>query len=88
MDAAGCLEEYQTLVAEHGNKMITLSECGSSADTGNTLGLISEQWNAGTRWSWFMPWYDADNSTLLNADQAWWEDAMSQDYVIKRGEFK
>lgn len=87
-DAADCAAQYQNLVATYGNKMITLSECGSYADTSETLGLLSEQWNAGARWSWFMPWYDADNATLLHADQAWWQDAMSQDYVIKRGEFK
>ena len=87
-DAADCGTQYQTLVNDFGNKMITLSECGYSEYTDSTVGLLSEQWNAGARWSWFMPWYDADNSTTPHADQAWWEDAMSQDYVIKRGEFK
>ena len=87
-DAADCAAQYRTLTSEYGNKMITLSECGSYVDTGETLGLLSEQWSAGARWSWFMPWYDADSATLLHADQAWWQDAMSQDYVIKRGEFK
>ena len=87
-DAADCGTQYQTLVNDFGNKMITLSECGYSEYTDSTVGLLSEQWNAGARWSWFMPWYDADGSTTLHADQAWWEDAMSQDYVIKRGEFK
>ena len=87
-DAADCGTQYQTLVNDFGNKMITLSECGYSEYTDSTVGLLSEQWNAGARWLWFMPWYDADGSTTPHADQAWWEDAMSQDYVIKRGEFK
>lgn len=87
-DAADCASQYQTLINDFGNKMITLSECGYSEYTDSTVGLLSEQWNAGTRWLWFMPWYDSDNSTTPHADQTWWEDAMSQDYVIKRGEFR
>ena len=87
-DTADCASQYQTLVNEYGNKMITLSECGYSEYTDSTVGLLSEQWSAGAHWLWFMPWYDADNSTTPHADQAWWEDAMSQDYVIKRGEFR
>lgn len=87
-DAADCASQYQTLINDFGNKMITLSECGYSEYTDSTVGLLSEQWNAGARWLWFMPWYDSDNSTTPHADQTWWEDAMSQDYVIKRGEFR
>lgn len=45
-------------------------------------GLLSEQWNAGARWLWFMPWYDNDGAALSHADKEWWQDAMSQSYVI------
>ena len=54
-DAADCASQYQTLINDFGNKMITLSECGYSEYTDSTVGLLS---------------------------------AMSQDYVIKRGEFR
>ena len=50
-------------------------------------GLISEQWSSGARWSWFMPWYDGtneDGSPAVHADEAWWKDAMSQEFVVSR----
>lgn len=60
--------------------MIALSECGGVAK-------FSEQWSAGAHWAFFMPWYQYDATTLIghqHADQAWWSDAMNQDYVISR----
>lgn len=83
-DAADCASQYQMTVSEHGNKMVTLSECGANIDTNAELGLLSEQWNAGARWLWFMPWYDGDGASLSHANQEWWLDAMSQTYVISR----
>lgn len=64
--------------------MVTLSECGANIDANAELGLLSEQWNAGARWLWFMPWYDGEGDSLSHADQEWWLDAMSQSYVIAR----
>lgn len=64
--------------------MVALSECGAYIDTNSKLGLLSEQWNAGARWLWFMPWYDNDGAALSHADKEWWQDAMSQSYVITR----
>lgn len=79
-DTETCASQYGAISATYGNKMVTLSECG-------TVGKISEQWAAGARWSWFMPWYDGtddDGNAIVHADEAWWKDAMSQDYVITR----
>lgn len=70
-----CASEFATIAATYGNKMVALSECGS-------VGLISEQWSAGARWSWFMPWYDGGDT--VHADETWWVDAMNQSYVIAR----
>lgn len=81
-DAETCASQYAAISATYGNKMITLSECG-------TVGKISEQWAAGARWSWFMPWYDGeeeDGTPIVHADEAWWKDAMEQSYVITRDE--
>lgn len=64
--------------------MVTLSECGANIDANAELGLLSEQWNAGARWLWFMPWYDGEGVSLSHASQEWWLDAMSQSYVIAR----
>lgn len=82
--AADCASQYQTVISEFGNKMVALSECGAYVDTQSPLGLLSEQWTAGARWLWFMPWYDNEGASLSHADKAWWQDAMSQSYVISR----
>ena len=77
-ETADCVSEYTSI----GNKIVSLSECG-------TVGLISEQWASGARWSWFMPWYDGtneDGSPVVHADEAWWKDAMSQEFVVSREE--
>ena len=76
-ETVDCVSEYASIAENHGNKIVSLSECGS-------VGLISEQWNNGARWSWFMPWYDAEDAETPHADQAWWKDAMEQNFVISR----
>lgn len=75
-----CITEYTNLTINYGNKMTTLSECG-------TVGKISEQWAGGARWLWFMPWYDGTDdsgTSVAHADQSWWQDAMQQNFVITR----
>lgn len=76
-DAAASTAAYQTEFSRYGHKVIALTECG-------TVGLLSEQWNAGARWAWFMPWYGTADSGDNHATDAWWTDAMNQDYVISR----
>ena len=81
-ETADCVSEYTSIAENYGNKIVSLSECG-------TVGLISEQWASGARWSWFMPWYDGtneDGSPVVHADEAWWKDAMSQEFVVSRDE--
>lgn len=81
-ETADCVSEYTSIAENYGNKIVSLSECG-------TVGLISEQWASGARWSWFMPWYDGtneDGSPVVHADEAWWKDTMSQEFVVSREE--
>ena len=81
-ETADCVSEYTSIAENYGNKIVSVSECG-------TVGLISEQWASGARWSWFMPWYDGtneDGSPVVHADEAWWKDAMSQEFVVSREE--
>lgn len=81
-ETADCVSEYTSIAENYGNKIVSLSECG-------TVGLISEQWASGARWSWFMPWYDGtneDGSPVVHADEAWWKDAMNQEFVVSREE--
>lgn len=82
--AADCATEYSTLGATYGNKIVTLGECGYSSDSKSRIATISDQWEAGAKWSWFMVWYDNDDATNPHADQSWWENAMSQPNVITR----
>ena len=75
-ETADCVSEYTSIAGNYGNKIVSLSECG-------TVGLISEQWASGARWSWFMPWYDGtneDGSPVVHAD------AMNQEFVVSRDE--
>lgn len=81
-ETADCVSEYTSIAGNYGNKIVSLSECG-------TVGLISEQWASGARWSWFMPWYDGtneDGSPVVHADEAWWKEAMNQEFVVSRDE--
>lgn len=65
---------YAKAAATFPGKMITLSECG-------TVPPLSEQWAAGAKWSYAMPWYGTEKATSLanhpNANSKWWDDAMS-----------
>lgn len=74
---ATCVTQYKEVTNNYGNKLVTLSECG-------TVGPISEQWNNGARWSWFMPWYDNEGAETTHASDEWWTDAMSQSFVVTR----
>ena len=79
-DPIAVAAEYDRIYSEYPNKMIALSECGGVA-------RMSEQWNAGARWSFFMPWYQNNATTLAghgSADTEWWQDALSQDFIINR----
>ena len=89
--AATLATEYETQKAAYPNKMITLSECGNSEST--EMAKLSSIWDAGSRWSWFMTWYDGDynkgaSTTHKHAGETWWKDAVSKDYVITRDKMK
>lgn len=80
------LKEYSPL------KLTALTECGSVA-------YIGQQWNAGARWLYFMPWYDYavsnnvnssafNNTSHTNANIAWWNEAFSHEYVLTRDDVR
>ena len=83
-NAASCANNYTTVYNKYSNKIITLSECGWSEYTNSRVANISEQWESGAKWSWFMPWYDGSDAVNKHADEAWWKAAMELDYVITR----
>ncbi|GIJ96860.1 hypothetical protein CAPN001_14290 [Capnocytophaga stomatis] len=76
----------------HKKKMISLSECGNLI-AGRTIikkqASIEQQWANGTRWLYFMPWYDylfneGKEPTNVRCSDDFWINAMSQPYVISR----
>lgn len=78
-DASSIFNDYWNIRKSYPNKMIALSECGSVAN-------VTDQWNAGAQWSWFMPWYDTKASGDLHshAGKDFWENAFASDIVITR----
>lgn len=83
--AASCVEEYENLLNKYG-KIVTLSECGYSTYSNSRVATIADQWEAGAKWSWFMPWYDGDDTTsdAVHSNQEWWQAAMEMTNVITR----
>jgi mannan endo-1,4-beta-mannosidase len=89
-DAADIASQFEAIQDAYPTKMVTLSEMGSVAK-------ISDQWNNGALWSWFMPWYDYERTNNpgdtdfsetnhTHAAISWWEDAVSHEAVITRDE--
>ncbi len=83
-EATDAVAGYTALAEQYGSKMITLSECGAYMDNNASMAKLSAQWDAGARWLYFMPWYDGEGAAMQHADDAWWQDAMNQTYVITR----
>lgn len=80
LSASEIASQYNELKQMWPHKLITLSECGSVAK-------IKEQWKAAAKWSFFMPWYHYNATSLSghqHADNTWWKDAMEQEYVLTR----
>ena len=80
-DAAKQKTEFTQLQARYPSKMITLAECGTDANTSTATADVQEAWNAGAKWSWFMPWY----GTNMPSD-SWWSKVVNEDAVITRDE--
>lgn len=84
------VEQFNQIQETYPRKMITLSEMGG-------VSAISDQWNKGSKWSWFMPWTDHARTNDINdadfketdhefANADWWQDAINHSHVITRDE--
>lgn len=71
------LNDFVSAQNGYPHKMIALGECGK--DNGTDYGLISDIWEAGATWSWFMVWYGANMEGA-----GWWKDALENENVITR----
>lgn len=88
-NATSCNTDYfQFLVGQCPDKLAAITECGNVAP-------IADQWNAGARWLFFMPWYDYNrtnntSSAAFNqtghscADINWWKKAWNTPEVLSR----
>ncbi len=70
-------QEFKEIQARYPEKLIALAECGINGTT--TTADVEEAWNAGAKWSYFMPWY---GDSMPSND--WWKAAMSSKNVITR----
>ena len=85
------MKEYKALAKQYPTKMITLAECGNGDEV--RMSLWSKIWQQGSRWSWFMTWYDAaynegNSDTHQFAGEEWWKDAFGSGYAMDREEWK
>ena len=85
------MKEFNQLTDEYPTKLVALAECGNGDEV--HISLWSKIWNQGSRWSWFMTWYDynynAGNSEEHQfAGKVWWQDAFSSGVVVDRDEWK
>ena len=84
------MKEFKQLQQEHPTKMITLAECGNGDEV--RMSLWSKIWKQGSRWGWFMPWYDAaynqgNSDEHQFAGPEWWKDAWDSGVVVDREEW-
>lgn len=76
-------QEFRELTARYPHKLITLGECGINSNNNAAFSEVADFWNAGARWSWFMPWYGGSMPS-----NSWWSNAFSQSFVITRDQVK
>lgn len=73
-------QEFREISARYPDKLVTLAECGVDVNGGNIpFSEVADLWEAGARWSWFMPWYGGSMPS-----NSWWSNAFSKSYVITR----
>lgn len=85
------MKEFKQLQAEYPDKLVTLAECGNGDEV--RMSPWSKIWAEGSRWSWFMTWYDYDYNNGSSdehkfAGKDWWTDAFDSGTVVDRDEMK
>lgn len=85
------MKEYNQLKAEYPDKLIALAECGNGDEV--SMSPWSKIWQQGSRWCWFMTWYDYDYNQGTSDDHKyagpeWWTDAFQSGVVVDRDEMK
>lgn len=85
------MKEFKQLQNEYPHKIITLAECGNGDEV--HISLWSKIWAEGSRWSWFMTWYDyaynaGQSEEHQFAGKEWWQDAFESGTVLDRDQVK
>lgn len=85
------MKEYNQLKTEYPDKLIALAECGNGDEV--SMSPWSKIWQQGSRWCWFMTWYDYDYNQGTSDDHKyagpeWWTDAFQSGVVVDRDEMK
>ena len=81
---------FESIRDDYPNKMLALSEFGN-------VSKLSDQWNAGAKWLWMMPWYDYDRTvnpssnafnetTHQHANISYWQNVLDAETIITRDE--
>lgn len=79
---------FKYLTAYYPHKMIALSECGYG---GGTSPYMTDQWEAGARWSYGMPWYHYQyrpGGSHQYANDDWWNAWFDDPNTITMEEMK
>lgn len=84
------MKEFNQLSAQYPTKIVTLAECGNGDEV--HISLWSKIWAQGSRWSWFMTWYDhayneGNSDEHQFAGPEWWNDAFNSGMVLDREEW-
>ena len=76
-DAAKQAQEFKEIQERYPKKIVTLAECGIKDNA--TTADVQTAWEAGAKWSYFMPWY----GTSMPSNE-WWKAVMKSSCVITR----
>lgn len=79
---------YEFMKSHYPGKLLAICECGN-------IPRLSEQWEKGLYWNYFMPWWDNsitsdpasaefNNTAHGNADIEYWQDAWNCDFMLSR----
>lgn len=85
------MKEYRQLQNEYPDKLVALAECGNGDEV--KMSSLGNIWQEGSRWSWFMTWYDYDYNAGKSeehkfADKSWWTEAFATGVVVDRDEIR
>jgi mannan endo-1,4-beta-mannosidase len=85
------MKEYNALSSMFPGKLVTLAECGNGDEV--RMSPWSKIWRQGSRWCWFMTWYDYNYNAGQSqehkyAGKDWWTDAFNSGTVLDRDAFR